>query len=348
MRSIFLPVGFILVFSLVALSSISRNLFLLQLVWLLFGILFLIVFANVDWRSLFNYRWLSWGFYLFTIFLLLVAYLAGPTIRGTRGWLIIGPFNFQPVELVKIALIIAYAQYFSRRHLIIARWKTILTSFILFIVPAGLVALQPDLGSALILFGIWFGFLLTSGLPQKRVLAAFLLFVIVGVFGWHYGLKEYHRQRILGVFYPEQNVLTINYSVNQSKIAIGSAGLLGKGYGQGSETQLGFLTDPATDFILAALIEEWGIVVGLLVVAALLVLIVRILRIGSLTRLNFEKFICLGTAMVFGLHFLLNAGSTVGIFPVVGVTFPFLSYGGSSLLTNFFLLAMIYAIAKQS
>ncbi len=348
MKRLFLPVGFLLAVSVVMLSSISLHLFYLQLVWIAAGALLIFIFNRIDIRSFLNYRWLIWGLYTLAVLLVFLAYVAGPVIRNTRSWIVIGPFQFQPVELVKVALILAYAQYFSRRHLAIARWKNIFASFAIFILPAGIVALQPDLGSAVILFGIWFGFLLVSGLPRRRIIAAFFIFIIAGFIGWHTVLKDYQRLRIQGVFYPERNVLTINYSVIQSKIAIGSAGLWGKGYKQGTQTQLGFLSEPANDFIFAATVEEWGIAGGAAVVAAFLFLLAGILKVGLAAQHNFEKFICLGTAIVFLVHFIVNAGSAVGLFPVVGVTFPFLSYGGSSLLTNFFLLAIIYSIARRA
>ena len=347
MTSLFWPVIVILLAGLIEISSISSHLFFLQLFWAGIGFLLVFLFTRIDWRSLLNHRSFIWGFYGFSVLLLVVAAASSPIIRNTRSWIVLGPMSFQPVELAKIALILVYAQYFSRRHLAVARWGNIFTSFLLFSVPAGLTAIQPDLGSALILFGIWFGFLLVSGLPRNRVLIAFLLFAVVGLFMWQSVLKDYQRERIRGVFYPEENARTINYSVIQSKIAIGSAGLFGKGYHQGPQTQLGFLTEPSNDFILAALIEEWGFVAGFAVVGAFLAFVLAVLRVGIAAGQNFEKFICLGAAMVFGLHFLLNAGSAIGIFPVVGVTFPFLSYGGSSLFTSFFLFAIVYAIARK-
>ena len=151
------------------------------------------------------------------------------------------------------------------------------------------------------------------------------------------GFRNHTPRRFLGA----------NYSVIQSKVAIGSAGMWGKGYGQGSQTQLGFLPDPGNDFILAALIEEWGMAGGILVVGAFLALIIGILKIGSLAVRNFEKFICLGAAIVFGTQFFMNAGSALGLVPVVGIPFPFLSYGGSSILTSFFLIAIIAGIERK-
>ena len=303
-----IPVGFLVAASLITLSSISTPLFLLQLLWATigFGIIFLLLLF--DWRSFLNYRWLITGFYLLVIALLVLVYFAGPVIRNVRGWLVLGPFQFQPVELMKIALILVYAEYFSRRHLSVARWRNIFTSFLYFIVPALLVAVQPDLGSVAVLFGIWFGFLLVSGLPPRRVIAALIFFVIAGVLLWTSVLENYQRERILGVFYPERNSLSVNYSVIQSKIAIGSAGLFGKGYNQGSQTQLGFLTEPATDFIFAAFVEEWGWLAGILLIGAFLTLIYRILKVGFVADQNFEKFICLGSAMVLGLQFFLKIG----------------------------------------
>jgi rod shape determining protein RodA len=232
--------------------------------------------------------------------------------------------------------------------LAVARWQNIFTSFFFFILPAAISVRLPDLGSAVIFFAIWFGFLLLSGLPWRRIVVAVVVFLLAAGFIWTYVLKGYHRARIVGFLDPQANALGINYSVTQSKIAIGSAGFWGKGYGQGSETQLGFLSEPTEDFIFAALIEEWGVVGGIVVAVAFFVLIFQILRIGALADENFEKFICLGAAVMFGMQFFLNTGSATGVLPVVGVTFPFLSYGGSSMLANMSLLAIVNSIRKRS
>ena len=332
---------------LVTLSGISAHLFYLQLIWVFLGVGIIALFFFIDWRILVNYRWLIGGIYAVAILLLVFVYFKGPVVRNVRGWIAFGSFTFQPVELAKIALIFLYASFFSRRHLGIAQWRNIITSFVFFIVPAGLVALQPDLGSSLILFGIWFGFLLLSGLPPKRVLTAFIFIAVASFFMWTYVLHDYQRARILGTVYPERDVLGINYSASQSKIAIGSASFWGKGYGQGSQTHLGFLTEPEGDFILAAFIEEWGFAGAMVVVASFLFLVFRMIKIGYDAETNFEKFICLGGATVMGFQFLLNAGSAVGLTPVIGVTFPFLSYGGSNLVISFFLLSIINAISRK-
>ena len=348
MLSLLLPLGFLVASSLVILSSISPHLFNLQAVWVSLGAFLIAFFIFKDWRTFIKYRWFINGLYILSIALLVLVYFKGPVINQTRGWLVFGPFTFQPVELAKVSLILFLANFFSRRHQTIGHWKTIILSFIYFAIPAFLVALQPDFGSMLVLFGIWFGFLMVSGLPLKRLVVAGFVFAFAGLIMWNFILKDYQRERIIGVFYPEKNALSINYSVNQSKIAIGSAGFFGKGYNQGSQTQLGFLTEPETDFILAAFIEEWGWLFGFLAITSFIYLIFRILKVATWTNQNFEKFICLGGAVSLIWQFFLNVGSVLGISPVIGVTFPFLSYGGSSLLTSFFLIAIINAIARKA
>jgi rod shape determining protein RodA len=348
MLALFLPVGILVAAGLVMLSALSFHLFLMQLVWVALGAALVVLFLFIDWRSVFNFRWIIWGCYGLGILLMMLAYAEGPIIRNTRSWLALGPFTLQPVELVKIALIFLYANYFSRRHLAVARWQTILSSFIFFVIPAAIAVVLPDLGSVVIFGAIWFGFLLLSGLPWRRIAAGVLIFLCVAGFLWVYILKDYHRARIIGYFSPGQSSLGVNYSTIQSRIAIGSAGLWGKGYGQGTQSQLGFLSEPTEDFIFSALIEEWGVAGGILIIAVFLFLIFRILSIGLLADKNFEKFICLGAVTMFGAQFLLNAGSATGLIPVVGVTFPFLSYGGSSMIADFFLLAIINSVRQWS
>ena len=348
MLALFIPLGILIFSGLVLLSAISAHFFVLQLIWVVIGIGLVIFFSYFDWRAVFSARWIVWVIYIVALLLILGAYLFGPTIRNTKSWLVLGPITIQPVELMKVALIFMFAAYFSRRHLAIARWRNILTSFVFFAIPAAIAVRLPDLGSAVIFFAIWFGFLLLSGLPPRRVVLTLVVFVLAAGFVWTYVLKDYHRARITGFLYPQQNVLGINYSTAQARIAIGSAGFFGKGYGQGTETQLGFLSEPTEDFIFAAIIEEWGIFGGLVVLIAFFFFIVQILRIGALADENFEKFICLGVAIMFCVQFFLNAGSATGLLPVVGVTFPFVSYGGSSMLADSFLVAIVTSIARRS
>ncbi len=342
-----LSAGFILLASLITLSAISTHLFLYQLAWTGIGAFIIFLLSIRDWSGILRARWFVWTIYILAIGLLVVTYLKAPVIRNTRSWIVVGPVQFQPVELAKIALILTLAGYFSRRHAEIGQARHILASLVIFAIPAGLTLLQPDLGSASILFSIWFGYLLVSGLPRRWLIAAVVILAIGGLVGWHWFLKPYQKERIAGVFYPERNALGINYSTIQSKIAIGSAGFWGKGWRQGTQTELGYLTEPGTDFIFAALTEEWGAIGALAVLAAFIIMLFEILKIGAAQNSNFEHLVALGVAITFSVQFLVNAGSATGIFPVVGVTFPFLSYGGSSLLANFVLLGLVNGMRKK-
>ena len=348
MLSFFIPVAIILLAGLLTLSALSLHFFALQLVWIAVGVGIMTIFLFFDWRTLFSAPWVVWGVYGVSLFLMLAAYVGGPVIRNTHSWLVLGPFTLQPVELMKAALILVFASYFSRRHFAIARWRYIFASFAVFAVPAAIAARLPDLGSAVIFFAIWFGFLLLSGLPLKRFLVAIVVFALAAGFLWTYVLKDYHRARIIGFLTPQTNALGVNYSLVQSKIAIGSAGWLGTGWGQGTQAQLGFLSEPTEDFIFAAFIEEWGMIGAVMLIGAFVALIFAILAVGMRAQENFEKFICLGVAIMFGTQFLLNAGSVTGLTPVVGVTFPFMSYGGSSMMVNSFLLALVNAIRRSN
>ncbi len=329
---------------LVSLISSRPDLFRKQLIFWLIGAAFIFLIIHFDWRPYLNYRGAIFGLYFLSVLLLAVTYFFAPTIRGIKGWLVIGSVHFQVSEFSKLVLIIFFAHFFSRRHAGIARMSNLVVSFIYFFIPAFFIALQPDFGSVLILFCLWFGFLLVSGIKYRHLIIALIVFLVLGGVIWQSVLRDYQQERILGFFFPARDPLGTNYSVIQAKIAIGSAGLLGKGFGQGTQTQLGFLPEAQTDFIFAAFIEEWGMLMGLLLLLVFGALILRIIRIGLEADNNFNRFICLGTVILLTVQFVFNVGSNLGLTPVIGVTFPFLSYGGSSLLTNIVLIGIIQTI----
>lgn len=327
--------------SLVMLGSISSELFAQQLAWAIIATLVVFIFAHIDWRGLVAYRWIIIGIYLFSIVLLIATYFFAPEIRNTRAWLVVGPAQFQVSEFVKIALIILFAYFFSKRHVGIARISNIFRPFVYFAIPATFVFLQPDMGTVIILFCIWAGFLLVSGLPWKHIVIGFLVVVVSVTASWFTVLKDYQKQRIIGVFDPTYDPLGVNYSTIQSKIAVGSGGWFGKGFGQGTQVQLGFLPEAGTDYIFSSITEEWGLFGGMFVLALLGVILFRVIRIGFYAESNFYRFVCLGATVMFLAQVTINVGSALGIFPVIGITFPFLSYGGSSLLINAMLLGIV-------
>jgi len=332
---------------LLSLASTSPTLFHKQIIWAVISLVVLFLLVVFDWRPFVNYKGVVFGLYLLGVILLVATYFLAPSIRGVRGWIVLGGFQFQVSELVKLILIIFYANFFSRRHVGIAKVSNLFLSFIYFAVPAFLIAIQPDLGSVLVIFALWWGFLLVSGIKWRHLAAALLLFAVLTGIMWQTVLEDYQKDRVLGFFFPERDPLGTNYNVIQSKIAIGSAGIFGKGFGQGSQVQLDFLPEAQTDFIFAAFTEEWGILGGVLLLLIFAYLIYRIIRIGFDAKNNFGRFVCLGAAILFIVQFVFNIGSNLALTPVVGVTFPFLSYGGSSLLTSFVLLAILNSISMD-
>lgn len=332
---------------LISLLSSHQDLFWKQCAWIAIGVGAVFFLIMVDLRSFFSNKSLIFGLYYVTIGLLAATYAFAPVIKGNRAWLFIGPFQFQPSELAKAVLILVLAQYFAKNHISIGRWGTIIKSFLISVPFIGLIVIQPDMGSALVLLGIWGSFILISGLPLKRIAIGLLVGIMAAGLVWSFGLKEYQKDRIIGAFNPEKDPLGVNYNVIQSKIAIGSGGMFGKGFGQGTQTQLGFLPESHNDFIFSAIAEEGGFFAIILVVGSYTWMIARILKIGARTDSNIYAFVCLGTASLFFIQFFFNVGSATGIFPVIGVTLPLVSYGGSSILANMLLIGMIQSFKAR-
>ncbi len=327
-------------------ASPEDELFRRQLIWLILALPLILGLPFANLRAVFSYRWLILGIYFFILFLLIITYFFAPTIGGVRSWLQVGSIQIQPSEFMKAALIILFSSFFAGRHVAIRRLGVIAASSVYFLLPVIFVLLQPDLGTSLILFGIWFGYLLVSELPLRHLLIAVIILALVGIGAWSYELAPYQKARITALFSPEADPLGVNYSVLQSKIAIGSAGFFGKGFGQGSQVQLGFLPAAETDFIFSAFVEEWGLVGGFILIGAFLYLIYRILRLGIKSQNNFARFVALGTAIMLFIHFGVNLGSSLGLLPVIGIGLPLVSYGGSNLLTTAVLLGIIQGVVS--
>ncbi|MFH0806474.1 MAG: FtsW/RodA/SpoVE family cell cycle protein [Candidatus Brennerbacteria bacterium] len=334
--------------SLIALASIAPDFFLRQLLW--YGIALIIIFGAVyiNWRWLGGERWFRFGLYGLALLLLVATHLQGTVIRGTTSWLIVGGFQFEPSELMKLALIVLLAHFFARRHLEAWRGRNILFSLVAVGIPVMLIMFHPDLGSALIVLTIWLGIFLASGIHMKRFFAGVVLAGIATALLWSFALAPYQKARITGFLFPERDPLGTSYNVIQSKIAIGSAGFFGKGFGGGTQARLGFLPAAHNDFLFAAFVEEWGTVGALVLLAAYFTFLVRIISIGARANDNYSRFLAIGAAALFLAQFFVNTGSNVGLLPVTGLTFPFFSYGGSSLLTAALLVGIIQHIHVES
>lgn len=330
-----------------AIASAAPRLLPQQFIWMLLGVGAALLLCLVDLRPLTHHRTIIITLYATMVALLIATYFFAPVIRGSRSWLSIGGIQFQTSEFAKVILVITLAYFFARRHVGIAYLTNIILPSLYAAIPIGLILAQPDMGSALILMGITIGYFFVSGIRIRHIVIGGAIVAVLGVWGWSAILKPYQKERIVGLFYPERDPLGINYNVIQSKIAIGSGGWFGKGFQQGTQVQLGFLPEAHNDFVIATIIEEWGIIGGLLTLGALAVLLARIWIVGLRATHNFSRLLCLGTMMMFLLHIALNLGSATGILPVIGVSLPFVSYGGSNLLMNFVMVGIIQSIALR-
>lgn len=299
----------------------------------------------------FNYKNLrTWSKVLYVAaFLSLLAVLFfGATIQGTTGWFILGGVSFQPVEFAKLILIIFLADYFSRqpRHELGVAQIVLSGAFALaFFI---LVLFQPDLGSAVLIFIIWFGMLILRGIKRKHLVALFLIIAILFSLGWSFGFKDYQKDRLLTFINPELDPLGSGYNVSQSIIAIGSGQLIGRGLGFGSQSQLKFLPSSQTDFIFAVLAEELGLLGVIFIFSFWLLLFWRLILATKRVRDDFALFFVLGAAVLFFSQMVINIGMNLGVMPVTGITLPFMSLGGSSLIISLIILGITESIIARS
>lgn len=313
-----------------------------QVVFCFVGLILFFAFSVSNYSALRVYS----QFILVGILILLIAVLFfGSTIRGTRGWFQFFGLGFQPVELAKIGLIVVLAKFFSNRlhqfkiskHLIVSLFFTLL-----FVIPT---LLQPDLGSSILLFGLWFGLISLIGLPKKYFILLLAIFLIVSLLSWTLVLQEYQKDRILTFLNPTADPLGSGYNVSQSIIAIGSGFLWGRGLGFGSQSQLKFIPESQTDFIFAVIAEELGLFGVALVLGLWLIIFYRLGHIARRAKDDFGLFLVLGITIIFFLHLLVNVGMNMGIMPVTGISLPFLSYGGSFLIISLAMMGIAESVA---
>lgn len=312
-----------------------------QVIFLVVGVALMFMFSFLDWRSIRDNPYLILILYIICCAALLGLLLFGPVTRGIRGWYKFGSIAIDPIEAVKIILVIILAKYFSVRHVEMYKLKHIILSGLYVFVPAFLIFRQPDLGSVIILVVLWIGILIISGIKLRHFLILFLCGAIITVFGWFFLLKDYQKERIISFAVPQVEPLGISWSQNQSKIAIGSGGMFGQGLGKGSQTQFGFLPEPHTDFIFSAIAEEFGFIGIMAVFILFLILIWRILKVATRSRSNFCRLFASGYAIIIVTQIFIHVGMNVGFSPVIGIPLPFVSYGGAGLLSFFIGMGII-------
>ncbi len=337
------------VLGLVTMSSLSLSdpFFPRQILWIALGSVVFFIASRVDWRFL-RYSGVAASILGILIIPLVFLLLLGHAVKGAKSWLSLGGLGIEPIEFVKLALVIALAKYFSIRHIEIRNIRHILISGAYALVVFVLVALEPDFGAAIIVFLIWFGMVLFSGISRKHLFGRFALAVVAFGGLWFFGFHQYQRQRILTFIHPTSNIYGSGYNAHQSVVAVGSGQLLGKGVGYGTQSRLRFLPEYQTDFIFAAFAEEWG-VLGVCIVFCLFgVIFWRILQVATKGASNFETLFALGVLCYLAAHFCLHVAINIQLLPVTGTTIPFMSYGGSHLLAEFLALGMLSGMQRYA
>ena len=296
-----------------------------------FGVAFVVMLALAQLPPRYFVNGTLW-LYLGVLVLLVLVALFGSKVQGAQRWIAIGPIKFQPSELAKIAMPLMVAYVLSRYRLP-PPLKAIALAAIVIIIPTLLIARQPDLGTALLVASSGGFVLFLAGMGWRLISCMALLGVITGPVLWFFFMRGYQKQRVLTFLDPSQDPMGAGYHIIQSKIAIGSGGLFGKGYLQGTQSQLDFLPERSTDFIFAVFSEEFGLLGTLVLLSTYLFVVYRGLLITFNTQTSFGRLAAGGLIMTFFVYVFVNIGMVSGILPVVGLPLPLLSYGGSSMLT---------------
>jgi len=286
--------------------------------------------------------------YVTSIVFLALLFVLGSTIKGAQSWFTAFGISVQPAEFAKVILIIVLAKYFTRRHIEIANIRHILVSGAYAFIIFGLVFVQPDFGSALIIFAIWLGIILVAGISKRHL---FILFLVGAVsFGgmWSFVLKDYQKQRITSFLHPLTDIQGSNYNAYQSMVAVGSGQVLGKGVGYGTQSKLSFLPEYQTDFIFAAFAEEWGFIGSVLLFGIYGIMIGRIIHVSMRGASNFETLYGLGVAIYFMAHIIVHVGMNIGLLPITGTTIPFMSYGGTHVLAECTALGILMGMNRYN
>ncbi|MGB9616972.1 MAG: rod shape-determining protein RodA [Desulfomonilaceae bacterium] len=342
-------IGVGLIYSATApMGSLGKPFVIRQLTWISFGIVIAACLLFFDYK-LFEH-WGVW-FYVFVLLMLVFVWSFGRATSGSRRWIDLGLMRLQPSEFAKLAIIVVLARYFHDK---VGRggltFRDLTNPFLLTLLPVGLVLIQPDLGTAAVTVLVAISMVAFIGVEKRTLLwlvgSAVTLAPIAYFLGEHL-LLDYQKKRILTFLNPEYDPVGAGYHIIQSQIAIGSGGLFGKGFLQGTQNQLMFLPVKHTDFVFAVLAEEWGFVGCLVVLLLFSGVLLRGLAISGKARDNFGALISFGCVAMIFWHVTINVGMVTGLLPVVGVPLSFLSYGGSSLLSSFLAISILVNVSMR-
>lgn len=312
-----------------------------QAAWVGIGLVLLIVAMSIDYHVLLDLSVVLYGLGLVA---LVLVFFIGVERGGARNWILIGPWQFQPSEFAKLATALFAARYLASLHVKVLDLRQIVTVVLIVGVPIVLVAVEPDMGGAAMYTPLLAGLVLVAGIRLRLVVTAVILAILLGAGVWAFGMKPYQRERVVTFLNPANDPLGAGYQVRQSKIAVGSGKLVGKGYMQGTQSQLRFLPARHTDFILSVLAEEWGFL-GVLTVLGLYAVYIRsAARIAMRARDRAGILLVTGLLSITCFHVLYNTAMVVGFLPITGIPLPFLSYGGSFTMVSFIATGIILGV----
>ncbi len=309
-----------------------------QVLYFVFGISLLFLSLFVGYKTLLH---LSSWFYVTLVALLIITFVLGLETRGSVRWLDFGFFTLQASEIAKPILVLVLTNFFVSHT--VAKARNVIFSLFLILVPAVLTFLQPDLGSAFVLLVIWFSLVYLSGLSWKKLLAMAIIVAVCLPIGYS-SLRDYQKARLTTFIDPYQDPLGSGYNIVQSIIAVGSGQFVGRGFGRGTQSHLNFLPEQKTDFIFATTAEELGFLGIFTILVLFSLLLYRLVVIGNRARKKSGQLLCYGAATVIVIQLFVNAGMNMGIVPVTGITLPFISFGGSSLISMLILVGLAESV----
>ncbi len=316
-----------------------------QIYWLVGGGILASIVAAIDYR---HYERLGYGLYAGGVVLLMLVFILGREIRGSSRWIYIGSYSFQPSEFMKLFLVIALAKYLHDDPKTEGRTlKELVVPTVIAAVPTALVLLQPDLGTALILILV---FVSICALTRVQTRSLVWLGVGAGIIApvfWSYGLRGYQNERINAWLNPNENILGYNWDPHQARIAVGNGGWLGQGFMKGSQNQFLFLHEQHSDFPFPVFAEEWGFLGSMALVTLYGFLVLWCLRVASTAKDRFGAVLAVGVASIVFWHAIFNLGMATGLLPVVGVTLPLFSYGGSSVMTVLMGMGLVMNVSMR-
>lgn len=339
--SLFIVPVFLVAFGVTILLSFSfggRNLAISQLVFAAIGLVAMGFLTLLDYRVL---RGTSWLLYLLTLGLLVLVVFVGSRIFGAQRWLDLGVFQLQPSELMKLVLMLVVARLLTSTKSL--SWRILIAFIVLVGLPLGLILQQPDLGTASVILVVTATMLAHAKTPRVFWALVVIATLVAAPLLWSQ-FKPYQRDRIYTFLYPSRDPTGVGYNVAQAKIAIGSGGIWGRGLGQGSQSQLNFLPVAHTDFIFAAIAEATGFIGSSVLLSAYTILVWRALSIATQAQDDYGQYVALGIATMFLFQATVNIGMNVGLLPVTGISLPFVSFGGSGMITNFAAIGILQSI----